>query len=267
MEFGPKDHTFAICAYKESPFLQDCIESLKKQTIPTNIIMTTATENEHIRNLADKYQIPLYVNPGPSGIANDWNFAYHQAKTRLVTLAHQDDMYRSNYVEKMLFGINHARYPLIFFTDYNELRSSKDVSSNKLLKIKRLMLFPLRIKAFHKSRFIRRRILSLGNPISCPSVTYIKEHLPPSIFIPGFKSNIDWQAWELLSRKKGEFVYEKLPLTWHRIHLDSETSASINNGNIRAREDYEMFLRFWPKWIAAILMCFYIKGEESNTIE
>ena len=41
-ELKAKDHTFAICAYKESPFLQECIESLKKQTIATNIIMTTS---------------------------------------------------------------------------------------------------------------------------------------------------------------------------------------------------------------------------------
>lgn len=266
MEFEAKDHTFAICAYKESPFLRECIESLKKQTIPTNMIMTTSTENEHIRGLAEEYNIPLFINHGPSGIANDWNFAYHHCRTKLITLAHQDDMYRPEYVEKMLEGINGAKHPLIYFTDYNELRDGQEVSDNKLLKIKRLMLLPLRIRAFHGSRFVRRRILSMGNPISCPAVTYVKDNLPSTVFIPGFKSNIDWQAWEFLSRKKGEFVYEKLPLTYHRIHIDSETSVSINNGNIRAQEDYEMFLKFWPKWMAQFLMHFYIKGEESNTI-
>lgn len=267
MDFGPKDHTFAICAYKESPFLRECIESLKHQTIPTDIIMATATENDYIRNLAQEYQIPLYVNYGPCGIADDWNFAYHHSRTRLVTLAHQDDRYHPQYVEKMLSDLKQARHPLIYFTDYIELRNGKNVSSNRLLKIKRLMLFPLRLKGLHGSRFVRRRILSLGNPISCPSVTYIKEHLPATVFIPGFRSNIDWQAWELLSRLKGEFVYQKLPLTWHRIHIESETSVSINNGNLRAKEDYEMFLKFWPKWMARFLMKFYIKGEESNTME
>lgn len=265
-ELKAKDHTFAICAYKESPFLQECIESLKKQTITTNIIMTTSTENEYIKKLAKEYQIPLFVNSRTAGIANDWNFAYHHCKTKLITLAHQDDMYHPNYVEKMLENVNKAKHPLIYFTDYNELREGRNVSTNKLLRVKRLMLLPLRIKVFHKSRFVRRRILSMGNPVSCPSVTYIREHLPKTIFIPGFKSNIDWQAWEILSKEKGEFVYEKLPLTYHRIHIGSETSASINHGNIRAKEDYEMFLKFWPKWIAKIIMHFYIKGEESNTI-
>ena len=53
----------------------------------------------------------------------------------------------------------------------------------------------------------------------------------------------------------------------HRIHVESETSVSINNGNLRAKEDYEMFLKFWPIWMARFLMKFYIKGEESNTME
>ena len=112
MEFGPLDHTFAVCAYKESPYLRECIESLKRQTITTNIIMTTSTDNPLIRELAEEFQIPLYVNRGPSGIAYDWNFAYHHSKTRLVTLAHQDDTYHSRYVESMLSSVNHARHPV-----------------------------------------------------------------------------------------------------------------------------------------------------------
>lgn len=267
MEFSAKDHTFAICAYGESPFLRECIESLQRQTIKTQIIMASSTDNQQIRGLAEEYGIPLFINRGPAGIANDWNFAYHHSKTKLVTLAHQDDKYRPEYVEKMLAGINRAKYPLIYFTDYHELRDGREVSANRLLKVKRLMLSPLRLKALQGNRFVRRRILSLGNPVSCPSVTYIKEHLPATVFVPGFKSNIDWQAWEMLSKRKGEFVYEGFPLTFHRIHMESETSATINNGNIRAQEDYEMFLKFWPKWFAAFLMRFYIKGEESNAME
>ena len=30
MHFTNKDHTFAVCAYKESPYLPECIESLGK---------------------------------------------------------------------------------------------------------------------------------------------------------------------------------------------------------------------------------------------
>ena len=55
-------HTFVICAYKESPFLEECIISLKRQTVPSAIIMITSTPNEYITKLAEKYQIDLFVN-------------------------------------------------------------------------------------------------------------------------------------------------------------------------------------------------------------
>ena len=37
MEFSAKDHTFAICAYGESPFLRECIESLLGQFMPAAV--------------------------------------------------------------------------------------------------------------------------------------------------------------------------------------------------------------------------------------
>ena len=41
MQYKGSDHTFVICAYKESPFLEDCILSLKKQSIRSHIILVT----------------------------------------------------------------------------------------------------------------------------------------------------------------------------------------------------------------------------------
>ena len=45
-------HTFAICAYQESRYLEDCIKSLLKQKIPTNYLIATSTPNKHIQSLA-----------------------------------------------------------------------------------------------------------------------------------------------------------------------------------------------------------------------
>ena len=45
------NHTFAICAYKESPYLQECIDSLKSQTIKSNIIICTSTPCEYISDI------------------------------------------------------------------------------------------------------------------------------------------------------------------------------------------------------------------------
>lgn len=187
-------------------------------------------------------------------------------ETDLVTLTHQDDIYTQDYLQYVLEKLNISRKPLIFFTDYYELREKKLVRSNGLLKIKRLMLLPLRIKMFSNSRFIRRRMLSFGSPICCPSVTFVRPFLPKEVFQHDFKANEDWQAWERLSNLEGEFVYCNKPLMYHRIHTESETSAIIAN-NERTQEDYIMFLKFWPKPIAKFLTKLYRLSEHSNKID
>lgn len=263
MTYSEKDHTFVVCAYKESPYLESCIQSLLSQTVKSKIILSTSTPNEHIQKMALKYNIPLYINSGKKSIADDWNFGSEQVKTSLYTIAHQDDVYNKEYLERILENINIAQNPIIVFTNYNELRNNKICCTNFLLKTKRRMLKPLEIKVFWKSRWIRRRILSIGNPICCPSVTYVKGKLPGEVFTFGFRSNVDWQAWEKLSRLSGSFVYVKQALMCHRIHSESETSKVIES-DTRGQEDLEMFRKFWPYFIAKQLTRIYGNSEKSN---
>ena len=95
------NHTFVVCAYKESEFLEECVKSLVNQTVKSNILIATSTPNEHIKNIAEKYNIDLYINTESKGIGPDWNYAVTQAKTDFVTVAHQDDIYDELYTEKM----------------------------------------------------------------------------------------------------------------------------------------------------------------------
>lgn len=265
MKYKAENHTFAICAYKESKYLEKCVLSVLNQNITSNVLIATSTPNEYIKNIAEKYQIPLYVRNGKSDIAQDWNFAYEQAKTELVTITHQDDVYCDNYLEDVLKNINRASEPLIVFGDYGEIREDSIVTDNRLLNIKKIMLFPLRYKVFWHNRFIRRRILALGSAICCPAVTFVKKSLPPIVFESGYQSDLDWQAWEKISRIKGSFVYCNTVLMLHRIHEESATTQIIADSN-RTKEDYEMYCKFWPKWIAKLLIRFYVKSQESNSL-
>lgn len=260
-----KNHTFVICAYQESPYLEKCIRSLKHQTVKSNIIMITSTPNDHIRQLALKYGIQLIINEGEGGIVQDWNFGYAMAETKYITIAHQDDVYFKTYTETVMQYIGKYKKPLIFFSDYVELRNGRYVKRNRLLTVKRIMLLPLRFHPFYSSIFIRRRILSFGSPICCPSVTYARENLPEQIFTAGFRSNEDWEAWEKLSRLRGQFIYCPAPLMAHRIHAESETSAIIAD-NKRSDEDFVMFSKFWPKRIVKILVRSYARGQDSNKL-
>lgn len=260
------NHTFAVCAYKESEYLEECIRSLVNQTVKTRVILATSTPNEYIDKLCKKYKIPMYINEGEAGITQDWNFAYSKADTEYVTIAHQDDVYEKEYVECLLNEIKKVKKPIIFFTDYYEIRDGKKIQNNKLLKIKRIMLFPLRTSLFWNSKFIRRRILSLGSPICCPSVTFARSNCPKVVFKNGFRSNEDWEAWELLSNLKGAFVYCNKKLMCHRIHEESETSKIIGD-NARSVEDLVMFKKFWPDVIAKRLAKIYSTSEKSNELK
>lgn len=258
-------HTFVVCAYKESEYLEECIQSLLAQTVKSEILIATSTPNSYISGIAEKYGLPLYVNEGLSSIAYDWNFAYSKAKTPYITIAHQDDVYLPKYTETALKAFSETKHPLIFFSDYCELRNGETVSNNKLLRIKRLLLLPMRVKAFRNSKFVRRRCLSLGDPIGCPAVSFAKDNLPNPVFRHGFRSDLDWEAWEMLSKLKGAFLYTRETLVLHRVHEGSETSAVIRE-NVRTHEDYEMFCKFWPKWMAKMINRFYAKGENSNQL-
>lgn len=258
-------HTFAICAYKESPYLEECVKSILDNSKKSEVIICTSTPNEYIKKIADTYNLKLYVNDGESGITQDWNFAYSKVKTKYITIAHQDDVYLKEYTETLLKYCEKQKSPLIFFTDYFEIRNGKRVHDTGLLKIKRILLFPLRFRVFWRSKFIRRRILSMGSPICCPSVGFNKEILKEPVFENHFRTNEDWECWEKLSKFKGSFVYCEEPLMCHRIHKDSETSAAIAETG-RGEEDFIMYRKFWPKWIAKRLVKQYGKSEKYNEL-
>lgn len=257
-----KQHTFVIPAYGESAYLGECIESLQNQKLKSTVIMVTSTPCDYISDYAEKYHIPLYVNEGEAGISGDWNFGISKVETPLFTIAHQDDVYLPDYSLRILQEYRTAKNPIILFTDYWELRGGKVVKEDKLLKVKRLMLLPLKRRSSWNSRFWRRRVLSMGDPICCPSVTYVRERFPKGTFKSNLKANLDWQAWEKLSRLDGSFVYLSEPLMEHRVHSESTTNKILEN-NARGREDLYMFEKFWPKPIAKLIDCLYSTNEKS----
>lgn len=254
-------HTFVICAYGQSPYLRQCMESLKKQSVPSKIILVTSTDNQYIRELASAYTIPVYVNP-EGGLGSDWNFGLAMAKTQYVTLAHQDDVYAKAYLEEIMAGFKAAQGDgIIAFSNYREIRDNRVVSPNTNLRIKNKMLMPL--SRFPRNKRVRRWVLSMGNPICCPAVTYNKEKLGEFTFDVTMDTNIDWLAWMQLAKYEGAFAYINRPLMCHRIHEESATSATIENDK-RYEEDQQMLEQFWPKPMAKAIHVFYKASEKGN---
>ena len=265
MLFQPSDHTFVVCAYGESPYLRECVSSLISQTLRTRVCIATSTPNELVLSIANEFGLDLIINEGEPGIAHDWNCALGCADTPLVTIAHQDDVYDAHYADAVLAYCNRAEMPLLFFTDYGELREGVIVDESRLLRIKRAMLRPLKRESNWGNIRLRRRMMSFGSPICCPSVTYCLCNLPVPVFQEGMRGGLDWDAWERISKLSGDFVYAPEILMCHRIHEGSETSALIRD-DVRSQEDYEMFRRFWPAPVASVLNGVYGLSQKSNSL-
>lgn len=54
-----QQHTWVICAYGESEYLEACIQSLKNQTLQSQIICYSSTPLDSIKELCQRYAIPF----------------------------------------------------------------------------------------------------------------------------------------------------------------------------------------------------------------
>lgn len=259
-----KQHTFVIIAYKDSKYIEDLILSLKSQTIQSNIIISTSTPSEFLYNIAKKYDLELFINSESNGIASDWSFAYKQCNTKYLTLAHQDDIYLSEYTESLLKNSRKIPNNIILFSYYSELFIDRIYSNNFLLFFKKVLLFPFLFKSAIKTVFFKKMVLSFGQPISCPSVMYNKEIIGDFIFNSEFENNLDWEAFFRLVKLEGYFLLVKQNLMIHRIHNETATSKAINT-NIRYNEDKKMFEKIWGKTISQIIMKIYSFSYKSNS--
>lgn len=257
-------HTFVVLAYKESDYLEECIKSVLNQSYKSKVVIATTTDNKFIRDIANKYKLEVAIGKHTS-IGGDFDFAVNTGKTKLVTVAHQDDLYDYDYAKTVVEEYNKYKDASIIFTDYYEIRGEDKVNSNTNLKIKRVLLLPLRLKCLSGFKFIKRLVLRFGNSICCPAVTFVRDNCPKEIFVSKYKCNVDWFAWEKLSRLDGRFIYNKKLLMGHRISNETTTTDIINSG-IRTKEDYEIYCKFWPRWFAKFINRLYRNSEKSNQL-
>jgi hypothetical protein len=258
------DHTFVIPVYLAAPNLATLVESLRVQG--SGILLATSTPSAELLAFAKSNALGLRINPRRIDIAADWNFALSAAQTRFVTLAHQDDYFAWPYVARLRSALQRHPQGVLAFCDYSEHTPLGARSININLRIKRALLQ----RAFGGRECVtderdKVRVLSLGNPICCPSVMFNRSLLGDFRFPAGFQTNLDWMAWLELARRPGGFVYVRETLVSKGVHAGSETTATIAN-RARAREDREIFDALWPRPIAAALAAFYRLGYWANRL-
>lgn len=259
------DHTFVIPAYKNSPYLEFCVQSLLAQTVKSTIVLTTSTPSAFLEDLATKYNLIYFITTEPGSISNDWNFALSKVSTKLATIAHQDDIYEPEYAESIILEINKHQDVLIAFTNYTDLVAGKIRAFSLNAFVKSALLWPFFFSNRLKSKLAKKSVLLFGDPISCPTVTFNLELLDEFSFSREYSCALDWQAWLELSKRKGSFLYINKKLLQHRIHPDSETTNQLSLGQ-RQKEEYQIFEQIWGKGIAKVISRLYSAGYKDNEL-
>ncbi|SJZ84415.1 glycosyltransferase [Anaerorhabdus furcosa] len=245
------NHAFVICAYKDSKYLEECILSLVNQNNPSPIYMSTSTINNHIKNLADKYNLELFVSKDETSIANDWNYALKCTNFDYITLCHQDDIYNKNYSVYIKKSINKNKNFSIICTRGSVLKNGKEMKYIPELIIKNILNIPLTIPYIKKTYFARKFSLMFADAICCPTVTFNRIY-STNLFDNSFVNNLDWEAWVRISKINAELIHIPKYLVTHRIHNNSTSIKNIES-KIREKENYSIYRMYWGEHVSRFL--------------
>lgn len=180
-----------------------------------------------------------------------------------MTIAHQDDVYRSDYTKELYQAF--AKYPdmSVFVSDYMTLkmteRGMKTECFNKVWLVKKILRMPLRLKLLSGLRPVKRSSVIFGNSLCCPACTYQKELAGEEMFRSRYDFALDWDNLYKLAGQKGRFICVEKPLIAYRVHEGATTKACIED-NRRTKDEMAMFEKMWPGWLVKILMHFYVKA-------
>lgn len=254
------------------------MQSLRRQSVKSDIYLVTSTPSEYIDNLAEKYRIPVSVREGASSLKEDWLFGWRLAgkEHSLVTIAHQDDKYHPNYTEELLKAYETWPDMTVFCSDYAVLKTQGGTLSDgtgypgtteliyrdKVRYVKKLLRLPLRIRSLADQAFMKKSVLMFGNSICCPSCTYNHDIIGDEMFRSDMEFALDWDNLYELAQKPGRFICSERPLIAYRVHDGATTKACIED-NRRSKDEFAMFRKIWPEWIVKILMRYYKKAYEN----
>lgn len=234
-------HTFVILAYNESDDLEECIKSILKQSRKSIVIMATSTPSDYILDLASRYSIGLMVNNTKSNKGSDYNYAISIANTKLVTIAHQDDLYNRNYTKEIIKAYKNNPNASIIFTDNYEIEKDKMIFKNKRLFRKRFYLYPLSIKKFQNNQYFKKRSLKKEKFICTSSITFVKKNIPLDLFPTDYIYNNDWKGLLKLVKLPYKFIFIKEKLVGYRID-------NLNINEEKERENLKILKENYSSW-------------------
>lgn len=250
------EHCFVVTAYKDSPYLSACLNSLIQQTAKSKIIISTSTPSLYIETIAKEYGVDLFVNPENKNVSNNWNFALDVAKAKWITLIHQDDIYLPEFAASTFHAIQQFPDAAIHFTGANEIIENKKTSFSLSLLVKSILLLPFKLQNPLRSMILKKMVISFGNPICCPTVTYNREQLSQFKFNEEYSYVLDWAAWVEIFATPFSIAFTNKPLVNRLIHQGSGTVDGIQSKGIQ-KEEQAIFEKIWGKPLSKLFFFFY----------
>ena len=210
-------HTFVILAYQESDDLCECIKSVLKQSVKSNVLIATSTPNDYIMDIASTYSLGVMVNEMDSNKGSDYNFALNTIDSELITIAHQDDLYDRNYTKEILKKYKEIKDATIIFTDNYQIIGDKKVLKNRILRKAHYYLFPLKYKFLQDKKFFKIRSIKKEKYICTSSITFVRKNIKDNLFPANLLYDNDWQGLVDLAKENSKFVFLDKKLVGYRI--------------------------------------------------
>ncbi len=106
MALRPEDITIAITVFSRRQFVHAAIRSALEQTVPVRVIIVeNCSPDKQFRDfvLAEfGGQVGYFQNTHNRGMFDNWNACMEYARTPWLSILHDDDLLRPNFVETML---------------------------------------------------------------------------------------------------------------------------------------------------------------------
>ena len=160
----------AIPIYNGAKFLERAINSILNQSKKVHYIIivddaSTDNSSEVIQIIKSKNpqtDIKYYRNETNIGYPSNWNKCFEYCKTEYLLILHQDDMLKTNAIEKLYYFLQ-TNHEYAIVGAYEEFINENDeiISSKKLLKTR-----------YYEKGQIYEFVVNHGSYIACSSIMF-----------------------------------------------------------------------------------------------
>ncbi len=222
-----------MATYNGERYLKEQLDSILKQTYKKfNLIISDDASTDNTIKILKQYEqkdkrIKVFYNKKNKGFLKNFEFLCQQARTNLCMFCDQDDVWKSNKIEK-LYNFMKKTNAVLSFCDMeitNQNLETINPSFHQYIK-----------KEKRCEKYNNFDLLKLENVISGCSILVKKDIIKKSIPFPKEIFVYDWWI-SLIATQHGQITYLNEPLQYYRQH-DSNSIGAFENNEYKTFEEY-----------------------------